>query len=307
MKIFKNRGDIYISKAGYKSSKEERILVTLLIIIVFFTMAFAVVLANKYDSVKDFFAGDSVTVTQNVQDLEVLPEISGKTNYLILETDKDETTIHYIYLLQADKDYLCYKVCTLLPDMIIDNESLYDIYQQGGGAALQTRLTSYFGFDIDYYACFDDDSFIEFAGKLGKFVYPSTEKIKFNGGGEDDEYAIRIFEGEQTVDSTTLSNLLRYYSTEKVNLQKTNEIILYGITQLFNEENYEDREALFRLFISSATTNITVRNMQDGRDSLYVFCKKNTDITVYSANSEYDDKKVLTQNSVKDIKGYFSK
>lgn len=307
MKIFKNRGDIYISKAGYKSSKEERILVTLLIIIVFFTMAFAVVLANKYDSVKDFFAGDSVTVTQNVQDLEVLPEISGKTNYLILETDKDETTIHYIYLLQADKDYLCYKVCTLLPDMIIDNESLYDIYQQGGGAALQTRLTSYFGFDIDYYACFDDDSFIEFAGKLGKFVYPSTEKIKFNGGGEDDEYAIRIFEGEQTVDSTTLSNLLRYYSTEKVNLQKTNEIILYGITQLFNEENYEDREALFRLFISSATTNITVRNMQDGRDSLYVFCKKNTDITVYSAKSEYDDKKVLTQNSVKDIKGYFSK
>ncbi|MGN0457562.1 MAG: hypothetical protein ACI4IL_01145 [Eubacterium sp.] len=307
MKIFKNRGDIYISKAGYKSSKEERILVTLLIIIVFFTMAFAVVLANKYDSVKDFFAGDSVTVTQNVQDLEVLPEISGKTNYLILETDKDETTIHYIYLLQADKDYLCYKVCTLLPDMVIDNESLYDIYQQGGGAALQTRLTSYFGFDIDYYACFDDDSFIEFAGKLGKFVYPSTEKIKFNGGGEDDEYAIRIFEGEQTVDSTTLSNLLRYYSTEKVNLQKTNEIILYGITQLFNEENYEDREALFRLFISSATTNITVRNMQDGRDSLYVFCKKNTDITVYSAKSEYDDKKVLTQNSVKDIKGYFSK
>lgn len=307
MKIFKNRGDIYISKAGYKSSKEERILVTLLIIIVFFTMAFAVVLANKYDSVKDFFAGDSVTVTQNVQDLEVLPEISGKTNYLILETDKDETTIHYIYLLQADKDYLCYKVCTLLPDMVIDNESLYDIYQQGGGAALQTRLTSYFGFDIDYYACFDDDSFIEFAGKLGKFVYPSTEKIKFNGGGEDDEYAIRIFEGEQTVDSTTLSNLLRYYSTEKVNLQKTNEIILYGITQLFNEANYEDREALFRLFISSATTNITVRNMQDGRDSLYVFCKKNTDITVYSAKSEYDDKKVLTQNSVKDIKGYFSK
>ena len=307
MKIFKNRGDIYISKAGYKSSKEERFLVTLLIIIVFFTIAFAVILANKYDSVKDFFAGDSVTVTQNVQDLEVLPEISGKTNYLILETDKDEASIHYIYLLQADKDYLSYKVCTLLPDMVIDNESLYDIYQQGGGASLQTRLTSYFGFDIDYYACFDDDSFIEFAGNLGKFVYPSTEKIKFNGGGEDDEYAIRIFEGEQTIDSTTLSNLLRYYSNEEVNLQKTNEIILYGITQLFNEENYEDREALFRLFISSATTNITVRNMQDGRDSLYVFCKKNTDITVYSAKSEYDDKKILTQNSVKDIKGYFSK
>lgn len=307
MKIFKNRGDIYISKAGYKSSREERILIILLVFIVAFTMAFGIVLHNKYDSVKDFFAGDSVTVTENNENLEALPQISGKTNFLILETDKDETTIHYIYLLQADKDYLSYKVCALMPDMVIDGDSLIDIYSIGGGASLQTSLTSYFGFDIDYYASFDVDSFVEFAGKLGKFVYPSNDKIRFNGGGEDDEYAIRIAQGEQNIDSTALSNLLRYYSSEKVNLSKTNEIILYGLTQLFNEDNYEDREALFRLFISSATTNITVRNMQDGNDALYVFCKKNTDITVYSAKSQYDSNKNLTQNSVKEIKGYFSK
>lgn len=307
MKIFKNRGDIYISKAGYKSSREERILIILLVFIVAFTMAFGIVLHNKYDSVKDFFAGDSVTVTENNENLEALPQISGKTNFLILETDKDETTIHYIYLLQADKDYLSYKVCALMPDMVIDGDSLMDIYSIGGGASLQTSLTSYFGFDIDYYASFDVDSFVEFAGKLGKFVYPSNDKIRFNGGGEDDEYAIRIAQGEQNIDSTALSNLLRYYSSEKVNLSKTNEIILYGLTQLFNEDNYEDREALFRLFISSATTNITVRNMQDGNDALYVFCKKNTDITVYSAKSQYDSNKNLTQNSVKEIKGYFSK
>lgn len=179
MKIFKNRGDIYISKAGYKSSKEERILITLLVIIVILTIAFAVFLANKYDSVKDFFAGDSVTVTEVENGIEELPEITGKTNFLILETDTEKTEIHYIFLLQADKDYLSYKVCTLKPDMVIDGESIYDIYLQGGGASLQTRLTSYFGFDIDYYASFDDDSFIEFVGKMGKFTYPSNEKNSF--------------------------------------------------------------------------------------------------------------------------------
>ncbi len=307
MKIFKNRGDIYISKAGYKSSREERILITLLVIIVVITIAFAVVLANKYDSVKDFFAGDSVTVTQVENKEEELPKISGKTNFLILETDQDETVIHYIYLLQADKDYLSYKVCAFMPDMMIDGESIYDIFLQGGGASLQTKLTAYFGFDIDFYASFDHDSFVEFVGKLGKFTYPSNENVRFNGGKDDDEYAIRISEGEQTLDSTDFSNLLRYYSTEKQNLNRVNEIILYGITQLFNEENYEDSEALFRLFINSSTTNITVRNAQDERNALLVFCKKNTDITVYSAKTKYDSKKILTQESVKEIKGYFSK
>ncbi len=307
MKIFKNRGDIYISKAGYKSSREERILITLLVIIVVITIAFAVVLANKYDSVKDFFAGDSVTVTQVENKEEELPKISGKTNFLILETDQDETVIHYIYLLQADKDYLSYKVCAFMPDMMIDGESIYNIFLHGGGASLQTKLTAYFGFDIDFYASFDHDSFVEFVGKLGKFTYPSNENVRFNGGKDDDEYAIRISEGEQTLDSTDLSNLLRYYSTEKQNLNRVNEIILYGITQLFNEENYEDSEALFRLFINSSTTNITVRNAQDEKNALLVFCKKNTDITVYSAKTEYDGKKILTQESVKEIKGYFSK
>lgn len=307
MKIFKNRGDIYISKVGYKSSREERILIILLALIIAFTSAFAVVLAKKYDSVKEFFAGENMQATEDAGVLEILPDISGKTNYLVLETDKAQTTIHYIFLLQADKDNLSYKVCSLLPTMIIDGESLVEIYKLGGGASLQTKLTSYFGFDIDYYASFDHDSFVEFVGKLGKFVYPSNEKIRFNGGGDDDGYALRISEGEQNIDSTSFSSLLRYYSTEKLNLKKSNEIILYGITQLFNEENYEDREALFRLFISSSTTNITVRNMQDGRDAMYVFCIKNGDITVYSANPSYDDKHVLEQSSVKDIKGYFSK
>ncbi|MFR2018466.1 MAG: hypothetical protein ACLS27_07570 [Eubacterium sp.] len=88
MKIFKHRGDIYISKSSGKKSREEHILLIMLAIIVIFTVVFFAILSQKYSSVKEFFAGDSVTVTQQANNgVEELPQISGKSNFLIIETD----------------------------------------------------------------------------------------------------------------------------------------------------------------------------------------------------------------------------
>lgn len=306
MRIFKNRGDIYISKSDYKRSTESRILVIILIAIIIFTAVFLVLVGRKYNSVSEFFAQGEVTTTQQSSAEQVLPKISGKTNFLVFETDDEKTVIHSIFLIQADRDNLSYKVCALSPDMKIGSKSLLDIFLLGDGGALQTQLTEYFGFEIDYYNQFEKGDFITFIKELGTFIYPSAEKIKFDGGKGEDKYSIRFDEGEQNVDANELSNLLRYYSEDNEKLYVANEIVLYGLTQLFNAENYEDSESLFRLLISSSTTNITVRNFENGRDGLYVFCEKNNEITVYSARAEYE-KNELTQNALKNIKGYFAK
>lgn len=307
MKIFKNRGDIYISKSGYKNSKEEQILLSLLAVILIFTIVFLGLLSHRYSSASQFFGEGEVETTQNANTDEIaLPEISGKTNFLIFETDEMNETIHYIYLLEADKDTLAYKVCSLSPDTKIGTQSIREIFSLGGGASLQTKMTEYFGFEIDYYAQFTTNNFVEFINDFGSFIYPSNEEIKFSGGSGDDTYTIHIKEGEQTIDGKELSNLLRYYSLDKPNFERSNEIILYALTNLFNPENYEDTQALFRLFISSASTNITVRDFENGKDAIQVFCYKNTDITVYSCTAQYE-KNIISQNSVQEIKGYFSK
>ncbi len=306
MKIFKHRGDIYIGKSSGKKSKEEHILLILLIIVVIFTIAFFAILSQKYSSVKDFFAGDSVTVTEQADNsIEELPQISGKSNFLIIETDEEESVIHFAFLIQADKDTQSYKVCTLSPKTDIDGQSLYDLYSLGGGATIQTKLTAYLGVNIDYYAAIKTDDFIEFVNKLGTYVYPSTEAVKFSNEDANDKYSVRIDKGEQKLSGSETSDLLRYYSNDKVDYAKSNEIILYGLTELFNSDNYDNAEAIFRLFINSATTNITVRNFQDNIDALEVFCKKNTDISVYSATVKYKSN-VLTPKSVQEIKSYFS-
>ena len=161
--------------------------------------------------------------------------------------------------------------------------------------------------DIDYYASMKTDDFIEFVNKLGTYIYPSTDVIKFSNENPDDKYSVRIGKGEQKLSGSETADILRYYSNDMVDYSKANQIILYGLTELFNEENFENAEAIFRLFINSSTTNITVRDFQDNIDSLEVFCKKNKDIAVYSAKIKYSQSNVLTPKSVQEIKGYFSK
>lgn len=306
MKIFKHRGDIYISKAGYKNSREERILLSLLAVIVVLTISFFAILGIKYDSFADFIAGDDVTVEQiEIQDDMTLPEISGRTNFLIMETDDEESVIHYLYLVQMDCDNMAYKTCVLSPNMDINGSTALDLFLSGGGALVQSSLVSYLGIDIDYYISFQRSDMVEFLNSFGNFIVPMKDEIMFNSGYDDDSYSIRIGDGEQTISGSDASNLMRYYSNEKVNLSTANEIVLYGLTQLFNADNFERCDQLFRLMISNSSSNITVRDFENNKNDIMVFCHKNTDIIVYSCAPKYSGKK-LTDKSLQEIKGYYN-
>lgn len=308
MKLFKNRGDIYIPKTGKGSSKEAKILFLLLIFIVIFTVVFVGFLHHKYKSAAEFFGDGEVTVTQNAENNDInLPRISGKTNFLIAETDDYDKNLHYIILLQADKGSMSYKAAALSTDLNLDGETIKSIYSSGGGAALQARLAEYLGVEIDYYAVFDTSSFVEFTGKLGNIIYTLNEDIKFSGGKEDDRYTIHLNEGEQKLGGREIANLLRYYSCETKNYFSESELALTALTGLLNENNYEKSESLFRLFVKSAKTDITVRDFENGKNSIYVYCMDNDAVTIYTVNTEYDENGAITPNSLKEIKGYFSK
>lgn len=306
MKIFKHRGDIYISKSGYKSSREERILLSLLAVIVVLTIVFLAIMGHKYSSFAEFIAGDDVTIEQTEEYNDInLPAISGKTNFLVFETDDEQSTIHYAYLIQMDCDTLSYKACTLDPNLKIENSSLYDIYLSGGGALLQAKLNSVLGTNIDYYIGLKNSDMVEFINSLGTILYPMNDGIKFNSGTDDDNYAIRIGDGEQNLGGNDISNLIRYYSNEKINYSTANEILLYSLTQLFNTDNFDRCDQLFRLLVTNSSTNITVRDFENGKDAIMVFCYKNSDITIYSCTPSYA-KHQLSSNDLQDIKGYFN-
>ncbi|MBR7060908.1 MAG: hypothetical protein IKI34_04175, partial [Eubacterium sp.] len=101
--------------------------------------------------------------------------------------------------------------------------------------------------------------------------------------------------------------LLRYYSEKSKNYTAENELILKALPELLNEENFENADSLFKLFMKSCTTDITVREFENGKNGVMVFCVLSNDITLYSAKTDYDKNNALTSDSIKNIKGYFSK
>lgn len=309
MRIFKNRGDIYIPKSGYKSSKEEQILLSLLGVVVVFTIAFVIIMGNKYDfSMKNFFASDKVLEDQQQQisTTQVLPAISGKSNYLLIETNDSRDTVFYAVLIQADRDNVAYKVTTLSPQTNIGSKTINQSFVEGGIQGLFADMNSYFGFEINYYAQFTNSTFKDFVGDLGTFLYPSPESFKFSGGEGADEYSVRINEGESTINAKTLSNMLRYYVNEDKTYAIPNEIVLYALVGLVDEESQEDADELFRTFIDDASTNITVRDYANATDAMTVFTQSTDSIKVYSCVAQYDQNYTLTDESLKDIKGYFN-
>lgn len=308
MRIFKNRGDIYIPKSGYKSSKEEQILLSLLGVVVVFTVAFVIIMGNRYDfSMKNFFASDKVIEEQQeISTTATLPAISGKSNYLVVETNDKKDTVFYALLIQADRDNIAYKATILSPQTVIGTKSINQSFADGGIQGLFADMNNYFGFDINYYAHFTTSTFKDFVGDLGTFLYPSPESFKFSGGQGADEYSVRINEGESTINAKNFSNLLRYYVNEAKTYAIPNEIVLYALVGLIDEESQEDAQELFRTFIDNCSTNITVRDFASATDAMTVFTKSTDSIKVYSCVAQYDQNFTLTQESLKDIKGYFS-
>ncbi len=307
MKIFKNRGDIYVPKS-VRASKQAKVLYLLLAFIVVFTAVFIGFLSKNYNSAAEFFAKGELTVTEELTDSAAqLPKISGKTNYLIIGTDNDYDSIHFIFFLQADKTNKAYKAACISPKTVINNQSVQKIYKNSGVLELEKRLVEYFGFEFDYYALFDDSSFVEFVNKLGTFVYASGMEIDYSGGKEDDKYTLKINQGEQKISGRETANLLRYFSEKEKNFALENELVLRAMTGLITENNYDRADLLFRLFMKSAKTDVTVRDFETAKDSIKVFSTLSNEITLYSSNAQYDDKNVLTQSSLSGIKGYFSK
>jgi len=116
MRLFKNRGDIYVPRTKFKSDIEQKVLLSLLSFILIFTVVFVGFIAFKYDfSAKKFFKPDNVEVVEET-DEEILPEVSGKQNYLFIMHNSQTNEMYFSAVIQADIDAVSYKICTLAAD-----------------------------------------------------------------------------------------------------------------------------------------------------------------------------------------------
>lgn len=305
MRIFKNRGDIYISSSRKKSDLEQKILLAVLAFIIVFTAVFLIIFGVRYDfSFKAFITPEDLKEEENVE-VEQLPQVQGKTNYLLLLSNENTEDLYFCALLQTDMDTVSYKACTIAPQTQENSTAISDTYQSLGAAGVANSLSRLFGIDIDYYADFNYTDYVDFFDYLGSVNYTVLNDVRYKDTSRYG-YNIRISAGDQTLDGDSAVKLMRYYVSQENNFSAVNDIILAAVSQHINQENYEKRERAFSRFIEYAQTNITVRDFTAQQDNLTVLSSDTMGVNVYNVPVSYEGS-VITSDSVSDVLGYFSK
>lgn len=304
MRIFKNRGDIYIPSTKFKSDLEQRILLVLLAFGVAFTAVFLVIVGIKYDfSIKNFFAPANL-VTQENNEIVNLPDVSGKTNFLFIMNNSNTDEMYCCTIIQVDMDSISYKACTLDSNTYSDGKSLSAIYSLGGAGNVVNAVNSLLSIEIDLYIDESVNEYKKMFDAFGSIDYLILSDIKYKDTSEYG-FNIKLKEGNQIVNGDTVSKLIRYYLTEK-NYDIVNEIMLTALSQQINPENYEKKEKLFSSLIELSKTNITITDFTRSENNLKVLSSETTGVNVYSVVPVYEGNK-LTSESADNIKGYFAK
>ena len=307
MRIFKNRGDIFFSKTNKEKSSEQRFLIIALVLIVIFSVIFVFITAVKNDfSAKEFFKPDNISVTENVSEneIDILPQVSGKNNFIVLVSE--ENNLLFAGIIQTDMDNVAYKASMLRADTVVEGEKLSMIFKKSGAENVKKAVESLLNTSIDYYISMESDKFTEVYEKFGEINYPVINSIKYKNNDTAVPFSIRVKEGEQSLKGSQIIGLMRYYLDVEKKPSLANDIMLTILTQQINENNYENKDELFEKFIASAKTNITVKNYSMAEDSLIVLSNENTGVKVYNAPAEYKNNKI-TKDSIKEVRGYFVK
>lgn len=305
MRLFKNRGDIYIPSTREKAEIEQKVLLIVLVFVVIFTAVFLLIFGIKYDfSVKNFFTPDDLQ-QQEEEVVQQLPEVQGKTNYLLILSNKNTQEMYFCSLFQADMDTVSYKSCTFSPQTVADENSVSQIYKNSGAAGVANSLSRLFGIEIDFYIDMDYSDYATMFDYLGSVNYTVLNDVRYKDTSRYG-YNIRISAGNQKLDGDNAVKLMRYYVSQENNYTAVNDILLSAASQHMNEENYANRESVFSRFIEYSQTDFTVRDFTQKQNNLLVLSSSTTGVNIYSVPVIYEGKN-LTSDSVSDILGYFSK
>lgn len=296
-------------KSNMKSDREQKLLFAGLGVLITGALVVLILFGVRYNfSLKEFFRPDDLQTaaesgdTQNVN----LPDVSGKTNFVVLETDNDEEYFHFALLVQFDMDAKTFKAAAVGPDVRAENTALSQVYEQGGTQGVLRALASEFDLTVDNYFTFTDKNFTSMFDELGSAEYAFTDSIRDSLDGSDGFY-VRVGSGEQKIDGDLALRLIRYYCQMQNDYTACNDFLVSMLTSLFNDDLYTDRLDRFSSIINTTSdTDMTVSDYTQLEDVLQVACSEFTGMNVYYPEIETENG-TFTDESVQSIRSSFSK
>lgn len=129
-------------------------------------------------SAQKIFEPEDLSTTAAAEESTIaLPQVSGKTNYIV--TVSEDENLLFVEMIQVDLDNKSYKVCTLKSSTEYDGSTLGYIYAHSGIQNVKSAAENMFSTTFDYYIDFQRDAFCEYFDSLGDVNYALVSDIKY--------------------------------------------------------------------------------------------------------------------------------
>ena len=202
----------------------------------------------------------------------ILPEASGKENFLIACTPDDHSYVEFLALVCVDMDQITAHVCPLSPSDTAEvqgmSRTLSEHYLYAGGRQLQQAVASLGGIPVDRYAVVTYSGFKKVFGLFGKSVevnLPQAVEYK------TDTYSISLPAGTQSVNADTALKLMR---APVSNAAENRAIVMCAMFDTFlTEKNIVQGSELFTQVMDLIDTDITANDYAAWTNALTVLAR----------------------------------
>lgn len=241
-------------------------------VVVFGGLSVMLLIVNSGGDIDKMIGIDKVKPTDEITSSNgsemILPEVSGKANFLLVLEDDD--VLEMCAVVHADMDKLKLTVRVLDPEEKSGDKTLQKSYSDGGLQGLKTAVEGT-GVEIDRYAATDEKGFRSIFKAVGNNVTVNVpQKINVSS----DKMSLRLNEGEQKMTAVTLSKYLRCDSPSKEAKLKAQETVLCALLdQLINEDNLSQGENLFGTIVNELKTDISALDYVQNQSCLEVLVR----------------------------------
>ena len=200
---------------------------------------------------------------------QIVTDVSGVKNLLLLCATQDKTDIRFLSVVQINFDENAYAVCSFSPRESVNTGdrfgSFLEHYQAGGIKQLVRAVEKISGIHIDRYIASDDNAFKRAINSMGPVVFSFPEQINYRGA----DYAIVLIQGEQKLRGDDLLKYLRYCSAlGDEGLEMQSHAIGELFVQYITEKNMEKKDNLYSTLIGTLSSDISVMDFKKSKDML---------------------------------------
>ncbi|HIR52864.1 MAG TPA: LCP family protein [Candidatus Onthovicinus excrementipullorum] len=279
MKGFGKKGGLrFETKARTQSRKRLYFIAGFLAFLLVFGSIAAVMMYRMYQENGGSFFGpvestEPESVTGEADSVEyILPEVSGKENFLIACTPDDYSYVEFLVLVCVDMDQITAHVCPLSPSDTAEvqgiSRTLSDHYLYAGGRQLQQAVAALGGIPVDRYAIVTYSNFKKVFGLFGKSVEVDlTQAVAY----ECDTYSISLPAGTQSINADTALKLMR---APVSNAGENRAKVMCAMFDTFlTEKNIVQGSELFAQVMDLIDTNITANDYAAWTNALTVLAR----------------------------------